>query len=136
MANTTRANNAQDTDQDQLRGGTQGGGAPPTNVGGPSGGTNSVSPTGASQPDRGPAAPPGGGVPDQRGTANEAKQDAEAAFEDGHMQPSPQAKSRRPSATEAKQWARDDANADTTPGTPYGGVAPDRQVHKMQEDKD
>ena len=41
-----------------------------------------------------------------------------------------------PAATEAKQWARDDADVNTTAGTPYGGVAPDRQVHKMQRDKD
>lgn len=106
--------------QDDLKGGTEGGGgAAQPNVGGPTGGTNSLSPTGPVQPDRGP--------PDQRGTANQAKQDAEAAFED---------RSRHPSATEAKQWARDDADVNTTPGTPYGGVAPDRQVHKMQEDKD
>ena len=61
------------------------------------------------------------------GPANEAKQDAEAAFEDG---------TRKPSGTEAKQWARDDADVDTTAGTPFGGVAPDRQVHKLQQDKD
>lgn len=114
--------------QDDLKGGTEDtGGAPFVNVGGPTGGTISLSPTGPVQPDRGPASPPGGGPPDQRGTANQARQDAEAAFED---------RSRHPSATEAKQWARDDADVDTTPGTPYGGVAPNRQVHKMQEDKD
>ena len=132
------ANDQNDKAQSDLRGGTQGGAGPGSlpSVGGTSGGTNSISPTGASQRDQGPAAPPGGAPPDNRGTANQAKQDAEAAFEDGHMQPSPQAKSRRPSGTEAKQWARDDADVDTTPGTPYGGVAPEQQVHKMQEDKD
>jgi hypothetical protein len=132
------ANDQKNHDQSELRGGTQGGaaaGSMPA-VGGTSGGTNSISPTGGSQRDQGPAAPPGGAPPDNRGTANQAKQDAEAAFEDGQMQPTPQAKSRRPSATEAKQWARDDADADTTSGTPYGGIAPERQVHKMQEDKD
>ncbi|MBX9627701.1 MAG: hypothetical protein K2X82_28135 [Gemmataceae bacterium] len=110
----------QDETAERLVGGTQAHGATPqVNVGGPSGGTNAVSPTGGSMP-----AATGH---QQRGTANQAKQDAEAAFEDG---------TRKPSGTEAKQWARDDADVDTTAGTPYGGVAPDRQVHKMQEDKD
>lgn len=111
-----------------LRGGTQGGGnAALTNVGGPSGGTNSVSPTGGSQADQTSAAPSSALRRDQRGTGNQARQDAEAAFEGG---------TRKPSATEAKQWARDDIDVGTIPGTPYGGVAPERQVHKMQEDKD
>jgi len=113
---------------DQLDGGTQAHGAGNLrSVGGPTGGTNSLSPQGGSQIDRGPESPPDGRKPDQRGTNNLAKQDAEAAFEDG---------TRKPSATEAKQWARDDADVDTTAGTPYGGVAPERQVHKMQADKD
>jgi hypothetical protein len=118
----------QDDAADQLAGGTEARGIGPlVNVGGRSGGTNSIAGNGGSMPDRGPASPPGGGAPDQRGTNNLAKQDAEAAFEDG---------TRMPSGTEAKQWARDDADVDTTAGTPYGGVAPDRQVHKMQRDKD
>ena len=109
-------------ENNQLDGGTQGHGvAPLAAVGGPPGGTNALSGNGGSM------RPPPAGAPDQRGTNNLAKQDAEAAFEDG---------TRKPSGTEAKQWARDDADADTTAGTPYGGVAPDRQVHKMQRDKD
>jgi len=117
MADNTRKK------KDNRLGGTQGGtDSQYTTVGGPSGGTNSVSPTGASQPDQRPAGSPAGVPPDQHGTANRAKQDAAAAFEDGHMQPTPKAKSRRPSGTEAKQWARDEANVDTTSGTPNGGV--------------
>lgn len=109
-------------ENDQLDGGTQGHGvAPLTGVGGPPGGNNSLSGNGGSM------RPPPAAAPDQRGTNNLAKQDAEAAFEDG---------TRKPSGTEAKQWARDDADVDTTAGTPYGGVAPDRHVHKMQRDKD
>jgi hypothetical protein len=100
-------------------GGTQGHGAGDLrSVGGPPGGTNSISPQGGNHVDN---------APEQHGTNNLAKQDAEAAFEGG---------TRHPSATEAKQWARDDADVNTTAGTPYGGVAPDRQVHKMQRDKD
>ncbi len=105
--------------QGGLKGGTQGGGAGPlTNVGGPSGGTNSVSPTGGSQPDRGPAAPPGGAPPDQRGTANQAKHDAEAAFEDG---------TRKVSASVAKQVGRDAADVDTTSGLPSAPGNPKQQ---------
>ncbi|MBX9584073.1 MAG: hypothetical protein K2X87_27555 [Gemmataceae bacterium] len=108
------------SDADRLDGGTQGHGAvPQAHVGGRPGGTNALDGTGGNLP-----AATGS---QQRGTANQAKQDAETAFEDG---------TRKPSGTEAKQWARDDADADTTAGTPYGGVAPDRQVHKMQRDKD
>ena len=104
---------------EQLDGGTQAHGAGNLrSVGGSPGGTNSISPQGNNHVDN---------APDLRGTNNLAKQDAEAAFEDG---------TRKPSATEAKQWARDDANVNTTAGTPYGGVAPERQVHKMQRDKD
>lgn len=108
------------TPNDQLDGGLQGHGAGHlTHVGGQSGGTNTV------------ASPAGGSLPPDpvhgRGTNNLAKQDAEAAFEDG---------TRKPSGTEAKLWARDDADVDTTNGSPFGGVAPERQKHKMQEDKD
>lgn len=112
MADQAKSQNATPTnDQDQLRGGTQGGGSPATRpaVGGPSGGTNSISPTGASQPDRGPAAPPGGGPPERHGQFTHDRRDAEAAFEGG---------SRKPSAAVAKQVGRDAADVDTTSGIP------------------
>jgi hypothetical protein len=98
-----------------LRGGTQTGGQPaPLQVGGTSGGTNSVSPTGASQNDLGPAAPPSGPTPERRGIRTGARDDAEAIFDT----------SRHQSESTAKQFARDEADADTQPGTPHRASEP------------
>jgi hypothetical protein len=105
----TDRNATKPNDQDQLRGGTQGGGAPPTTVGSQSGGTNSIAPAGGSQIDRGPASPPGGGHPPHAGgTRTESRHEPEELFEG----------SRKPSHATAKQRARDDADADTTHGLP------------------
>ena len=111
MPDQSKSQNAERADeQDQLRGGTQGGGsAPLTTVGGPSGGTNSISPTGASQRDRGPESPPGGAPPKSGGQFTNDRRDAEAALEGG---------SRHPSAAVAKQVGRDAADVDTTSGIP------------------
>jgi hypothetical protein len=80
----------------------------PPPVGGPSGGTNSLSPSGASQPDQGSAAPPGGASPRSGGTRTDSRSEPEELFEG----------SRKPSHAVAKQKARDDADADTTHGLP------------------
>lgn len=99
---------AKDT-KDQLKGGTEGGaGAPQTNVGGPSGGTNSLQPAGPSQPEKGPAAPPGGAPKQSGGTWTASRSEPEELFEG----------SRKPSHAVAKQKARDDADTDTTHGLP------------------
>jgi hypothetical protein len=95
--------------QNGLRGGTQGGEPSPTpDIGGRSGGTNSLSPTGASQPDQGPASPPGGAPPQSGGTRTDSRDEPEELFEG----------SRKPSHATAKQRARDDADVDTTHGQP------------------
>jgi hypothetical protein len=88
--------------QDQLRGGTEGGGnaANLPNVGGPAGGTNSISPQGGNHVGR----------PEQHGggTRTESRHEPEELF-DG---------SRKPSHAAAKQTARDDADVNTTSGIP------------------
>jgi hypothetical protein len=95
--------------KNKLRGGTQGGATTPaTTVGGTSGGTNSLSPAGASEPDRGPAAPPSGAPPRSRGTRNASRGDPEELFEG----------TRKASPDVAKQKARDAADTDTTHGLP------------------
>jgi hypothetical protein len=91
---------------DQLKGGTQGGG-----------GARNVQvdpPAGVSQPDQGPASPPGGAPPQSGGTRNDAQTDPEDIFEG----------SRKRSQSEAKQRARDEADAPTQPRTPHGAGEP------------
>jgi hypothetical protein len=104
-----------DPGEDQLRGGTPGGdGARHVRVDPPSGGTNSLSPTGASQPEQEPAAPPGGAPPRSGGTRNDAQTDPEDIFEG----------TRKRSQSDAKQRARDAADAPTQPRTPHGAGEP------------
>jgi hypothetical protein len=95
--------------QDELRGGTQTGGAnPQPNMGATTGGTNSLSPVGASQPDKGPAAPPGGAAQRSGGTRTDSRNDPEELFEG----------TRKPSPAIAKERARDGAHVETTHGVP------------------
>lgn len=103
-------------DQGGFRSGTQGGGGT-QNIGGPSGGTNSLSPSGASQPDQGPAAPPGGAPPRSGGTRTDSRSEPEELFEG----------SRKPSHAVAKEKARDAANVDTTHGLPAAPGNPKQQ---------
>lgn len=110
---------------DNLKGGTQHGDASrQMQVGSPSGGTNTFGSTrGGSRPDKGPAAPPGGREPDQRGDYTDARLDAADAFEGG---------SRHLSEAVAKQRARDavDGKVDTAPRTPH--VAEEPRHHQIE----
>lgn len=95
---------------DQLRGGTQGGGHPPANVGMPSGGTNSLTPAGGSHPS-------GGAVQHSGGTKTESRGEPQELFEG----------SRKPSPAVAKERARDAADVDTTHGFPAAPGNPRQQ---------
>src|SRR5439155_1375738 len=134
MANNTTDQNATPADpNDPLRGGTQGGGAGPlTSVGGPSGGTNSISPSGSSQIDRRPEGSPAAQPERSGGTKTGSRNEPEELFE-GVRKPSqaePKQKaqslagSRKPSHAVAKQKARDDADVDTTHGLPAAPANP------------
>ena len=84
MANKTTDQNATPANdqQDALRGGTQGGGAGPlTGVGGPSGGTNSIAPSGSSQIDRRPEGSPAGHNGRSGGTKTGSRNETEELFE-------------------------------------------------------
>ncbi len=117
--NATKANA-----DDPLRGGTQGGGSGALpHVGSVSGGTNSISPTGESQTDRGPAGSPAGRPEERHGTYTDSRLDAEDAFEG----------SRHASEAVAKQRGRDAADADTAPRTPHGAGEPrHHQIHPTE----
>jgi hypothetical protein len=110
---------------DNLKGGTQHGDASRQMVpGSPSGGTNPYgSPRGGTRPDKGPADPPGGREPDQRGSYTDARLDAADAFEGG---------SRHLSEATAKQHARDavDGKVDTAPRSPH--VAEKPRDHEIE----
>lgn len=115
----TRTNTPNPGDEDRLTGGIQGGGPQQVQVDPPSGGTNSISPTGASQPDQ------EGTAPDQAprrsgGTRNDARDDAEDIFEG----------SRKRSESDAKQRARDEADAPTQPRSPHGAGEP--RYHEIE----
>lgn len=102
-------------ENDPLRGGTQGGRAGDNvRVGSLPGGTNTVSPAGSGEYIDRPH--PGGG-----GNRTGDREEPESAFEG----------TRKVSAAEAKQWARDEADADTAPRTPHGAGEPrDHAIHK------
>lgn len=108
MADELVDHNATPTDpNDPLRGGTQGGArARLVGVGGPSGGTNSISAQGHNHVDR--PAHHGGG------NRTEDRYEPEELF-DG---------TRKPSHAAAKQRARDDADVDTTSGIPAAPANP------------
>jgi len=96
---------------DMLQGGTQGGGKSSVQVGGVPGGTNSISPAGPVQSDR---------DYDTGGTRTDSREDAEELFEG----------SRKPSESEAKQHARDAADAPTAARSPHGAGEPrHHQIH-------
>ena len=82
---------------DDLRGGTQGGGATPAAPGGAPGGTNAISPTGSARPLGHPPEPP---TADKAGAE---RQDPHRAVEGGRTRPSPGA---------AAQRARDEADVE------------------------
>jgi|GEM_PF-5004703 len=86
---------SQNTDAEELRGGTQGGAAPAPQVGNSPGGTNSLSPAGTARPLGHTAEPPTGDK-----EADE-RQDPQRAVEGGRT---------KPSASAAAQRARDEAN--------------------------
>src|SRR4051812_36711473 len=117
MSNQQKDNKA--AGGDELRGGTDasGTGGRLANVGGPSGGTNSLNPSGASQPDAGPAAPPGGAPHRSGGTRTDDRNEPEEMYEG----------SRKPSHAVAKQKARDRADVDTTHGLPAAPGNPRQQ---------
>jgi hypothetical protein len=99
---------------DALRGGTEGGAPPHVAVGGPTGGTNSISPVGQVQSDRDTS---GGG------TRTGSREDAEDLFEG----------SRKPSESEAKQHGRDEADAPTAARSPHGAGEP--RYHQIHGDR-
>lgn len=107
---------------DQLRGGTQGGGVTPfspNDHGGTGGSPNSGSPAGTTH-DTGSVGGDGKG----RGTLTGSRSDAEETLGDG---------SRHQSQGTAKQFARDAADVDTEPGTPDGGLNRHHQIHPTEK---
>ncbi|MFO0847543.1 MAG: hypothetical protein U0871_03125 [Gemmataceae bacterium] len=102
---------------DQLRGGTEGGGVAMPTRPIDHGGTNSITPAGTSH-DTGSSGGAG------RGTRTDTRDDPEEILGDN---------SRHRSPSEAKQYARDEADVGTQPGTPHVSSPPrHHQIHPTE----
>lgn len=105
---------------DELRGGTETGCVPPfspNDQGGTGGSRNAGNANGTTHD-------AGGRTAAGRGTRTDARDDAEEMLGDG---------SRHQSAGTAKQFARDEADVDTTAGSPDGGQQRHHDIHPQEK---